>query len=58
VAGGQGKISPGDLDLLSIADDPDEVVRIIVAAHGNRARSGPDGQAWPGSAQAPGGEAG
>ncbi len=58
VAGGQGKISPGDLDLLSIADDPDEVVRIIVAAHGNRARGGPDGQAWPGSAQAPGGEAG
>jgi uncharacterized protein (TIGR00730 family) len=58
VAGGEGKISPGDLDLLSIADDPDEVVRIIVAAHGNRARSGQDGQAWPGSAQAPGGEAG
>jgi hypothetical protein len=31
----QGKISPADVDLLSIADDPDEVVRIIRAAHNN-----------------------
>ncbi|HCU97537.1 MAG TPA: TIGR00730 family Rossman fold protein, partial [Actinobacteria bacterium] len=32
---GQGKISPADVDLLSVADDPDEVVRIIRAAHNN-----------------------
>jgi uncharacterized protein (TIGR00730 family) len=32
---GQGKISPADLDLLCVADDPDEVIRIIRAAHGN-----------------------
>jgi len=32
---GQGKISPGDLDLLYIADEPEEVVRIIRAAHTN-----------------------
>jgi predicted Rossmann-fold nucleotide-binding protein len=32
---GQGKISPADLDLLCVADDPDEVVEIIRAAHGN-----------------------
>jgi uncharacterized protein (TIGR00730 family) len=32
---GQGKVSPADLDLVSIADDPDEVVRIIRAAHQN-----------------------
>jgi uncharacterized protein (TIGR00730 family) len=32
---GQGKIAPADLDLLSIADEPEEVVRIIRAAHGN-----------------------
>ena len=30
----EGKISPGDLDLLTVADDPAEVVRIIVGAHG------------------------
>jgi uncharacterized protein (TIGR00730 family) len=35
--GGQGKIFAADLDLLSIADDPDEVVRIITAAHRNGA---------------------
>jgi uncharacterized protein (TIGR00730 family) len=29
----EGKVSPADLDLLSVADDPDEVVRIILAAH-------------------------
>jgi uncharacterized protein (TIGR00730 family) len=38
---GQGKISATDLDLLSIADDPDEVVRIITAAHRNGADGGP-----------------
>jgi uncharacterized protein (TIGR00730 family) len=32
---GQGKVSPADLDLLSIADEPDDVVRIIRAAHSN-----------------------
>ncbi len=31
----QGKIAPADLDLLSVADDPDEVVQIIRAAHSN-----------------------
>ena len=31
----EGNISPADLDLLSIADEPDDVVRIIKAAHGN-----------------------
>jgi uncharacterized protein (TIGR00730 family) len=40
---GQGKISACDLDLLSMADDPDEVVRIIVAAHTDAANGGPDG---------------
>jgi predicted Rossmann-fold nucleotide-binding protein len=34
---GQGKIAPADLDLLSIADEPEEVVRIIRAAHSNGA---------------------
>ncbi len=32
---GQGKISPDDMDLLVIADDPGEVVQIIRAAHSN-----------------------
>jgi len=32
---GRGKISPGDLDLLYVADEPEEVVRIIRAAHTN-----------------------
>jgi uncharacterized protein (TIGR00730 family) len=31
----QGKFSRGDLDLLCIADEPEEVVRIIRAAHSN-----------------------
>src|SRR5437764_772914 len=52
---GEGKVSPGDLDLLSIADAPDEVVRIIRAAHGEGAGGEPgDGAggepsepAWP-----------
>src|SRR6516164_5470917 len=42
-AGGQGKISAADLELLSVADDPDEVVRIITTAHGNTADGGPPG---------------
>jgi len=54
----ESKISPADLDLLSVADDPDEVVRIIVTAHGNAAGDGRDGPGWPESAQAPRGEAG
>jgi len=33
-----GKISSGDLDLLSVTDDPDEVVQIIVDAHAHQAR--------------------
>ena len=37
---GQGKVSAADLDLLSIADEPDEVVRIITAAH----RGGTEGE--------------
>jgi len=44
---GQGKVSPSDLDLLVVADDPDEVVRIIRTAHQN---GGPFGSA----ADAPG----
>jgi uncharacterized protein (TIGR00730 family) len=32
---GQGKIAPADLELLSVADEPEEVVRIIRAAHSN-----------------------
>src|SRR5215475_15829936 len=39
-AAGQGKVSAADLDLLSIADEPDEVVRIITAAH----RGGTEGE--------------
>jgi len=65
VAAGEGKISLADLDLLSVADDPDEVVRIIVSAHDDGPGAVPDGPgavpdgpAWPRSAQAPRGEAG
>ena len=61
VAAGEGKVSPADLDLLSVADDPDEVVRIIVSAHRtgqDSAGAAPDGPDWPESAQAPRGEAG
>jgi uncharacterized protein (TIGR00730 family) len=35
----EGKISPGDLELFRVADDPDEVVRIIVEAHSNQGLS-------------------
>jgi uncharacterized protein (TIGR00730 family) len=45
----QGKISPADLDLLCIADEPADVVRIIRAAHSN---GGPLGSPVP-SADAP-----
>src|SRR5262249_17341240 len=55
---GEGKAAPDDLDLLSVADDPDEVVRIILAAHGNGKGAALDGPIWPESAQAPRGEAG
>ena len=61
MAAGEGKVSPADLDLLSVADDPDEVVRIIVSAHRtgqDGAGAAPNGPAWPESAQAPRGEAG
>jgi uncharacterized protein (TIGR00730 family) len=43
---GQGKVSAIDLNLLSVADDPDEVVRIITAAH----RNGAGGEPPPASA--------
>jgi uncharacterized protein (TIGR00730 family) len=62
VAAGEGKVSLADLDLLSVADDPDEVVRIIVSAHGAGQDSAGTGQdassAVPDSAGAvPGGPA-
>jgi predicted Rossmann-fold nucleotide-binding protein len=37
----EGKISPGDLDLLTVADDPAEVVRIIAGEHGQAATEPP-----------------
>ena len=40
---GQGMVSAADLDLLSIADEPDEVVRIITTAHRNGAEGEPAG---------------
>lgn len=30
-----GKISPRDLDLIQVADDPDDVVKLILSAHAN-----------------------
>jgi uncharacterized protein (TIGR00730 family) len=42
-AAGEGKISAADIDLLSVADDPDEVVRIITTAHRNGAGGAPAG---------------
>jgi uncharacterized protein (TIGR00730 family) len=36
---GEGKISASDLDLVSLADDPAEVVRIITTAHSDAART-------------------
>jgi predicted Rossmann-fold nucleotide-binding protein len=47
VACGEGKVSPGDLDLLSVADDPDEVARIIRTAHGDDSGGELSEQAWP-----------
>jgi len=29
----EGKVSASDLDLIQVVDDPDEVVKIICAAH-------------------------
>ena len=44
----EGKISAADLDLLSVVDDPDEVVRIILAAHRNGAAEGEAAEpGWP-----------
>jgi predicted Rossmann-fold nucleotide-binding protein len=40
---GHGYISPGDLDLISVTDDVDEVVRILAAADAAR----PDRQSPP-----------
>jgi uncharacterized protein (TIGR00730 family) len=37
---GQGNISPADLDLLRVADSPEEVVAIIREAHGNGLATG------------------
>ena len=37
----QGNVSPADLDLLCIADEPEDVVRIIRAAHSNGGHLGP-----------------
>jgi uncharacterized protein (TIGR00730 family) len=52
-AAGQGKISAADIDLLSVADDPDEVVRIITAAHRNGVDAGPAGPSGEPSAALP-----
>src|SRR5581483_8673230 len=30
---GEGKISPGDVDLMTLTDDPDEAVEIVAAAY-------------------------
>ena len=40
---GEGKVSPGDLDLLSVTDEPDEVLRILSAAAHRQARRPADG---------------
>ncbi len=37
---GHGMISTDDLDLLTVTDDPDEPVRVIVAAYGRRVGNG------------------
>jgi uncharacterized protein (TIGR00730 family) len=44
-AEGQDKISAADLDLISLADDPGEVVRIITSAHSNGEGAAPGGEA-------------
>jgi uncharacterized protein (TIGR00730 family) len=43
VAAAEGKVPLADLDLLNLADDPDEVVEIIVSAHSAGAATGQDG---------------
>ncbi len=47
----EGKISPADIDLLQVVDDPDEVVRLIQEAHRNGLAFEPavsrDGEARP-----------
>jgi uncharacterized protein (TIGR00730 family) len=59
VACAEGKVSPGDLDLLSVADDPDEVARIIRTAHRGDPGAELPGPEWPtASGQASGGERG
>ncbi len=35
---GEGKISPGDLDLMTITDDPREAARLVVEAYGAQTR--------------------
>ncbi|MFG2005850.1 TIGR00730 family Rossman fold protein [Spirillospora sp. NPDC048911] len=40
-----GKISPADIDLFHLTDDPDEVVRVIVEAHEQEARRREEEQA-------------
>ena len=34
----EGKIGPADLDLVTVTDDPEEAVRVMVEAAGRRAR--------------------
>jgi uncharacterized protein (TIGR00730 family) len=54
---GEGKISAADLELLSIADDPDEVVAIIKRAHSNGMDVGTGGPAVPDRSAVTGGSA-
>jgi uncharacterized protein (TIGR00730 family) len=53
VVSGEGKVYAADLDLLSVADDPDEVARIILTAHGNSPDGESAGPAWPGEGRTP-----
>ena len=46
MVGGEGKVSPADLELLSVADDPDEVARIILTAHRNGVEGEPAEPGW------------
>jgi len=43
----EGKISPADLDLITVCDDPDEIVRLMIAAAQERRQSGDDTPARP-----------
>ncbi|GAA4133231.1 TIGR00730 family Rossman fold protein [Actinomadura keratinilytica] len=47
-----GKISPEDLDLVHLTDDPDEVVRVIVEAHREQERQAREEAAARAAAQA------